>query len=163
MNLAPCTNPSCPLCVDNGLLKGGELYAVGEHWYIYIFFDEGGNFQNAMINPKQHYAHVDELPSGAGDEYLELYGRLRKTYLTGVPYNLYENAGYMAGQRILDHAHNHVFVRHEGTASSNMGLALLARSFDALVADILVLATECVDPGMRTRLHSLASKYVVKP
>lgn len=123
--------PGCPLCWDNGLLKGGKVLAEGEMFFVYVFETEDGTLKDCFITPKEHHPDMTTLPPTWGEEFGKFYALLRDTY--GVQaHNGYWNEGYAAGQRILGHWHVRIDTApDEGTPAYGMGLALLRREFNS--------------------------------
>lgn len=127
------TNPvkhDCPLCWENGLLKGGKVLAEGEVFFVYIFENEDGRLKDCFIAPKQHHPDMITLPPTWGEEFGTFYALLRDTY--GVQaHNGYWNEGFGAGQRIIGHWHVRIDEAPEkGSPAYGKGLALLRREFN---------------------------------
>src|ERR1044071_7254925 len=74
------TEPTCPLCWDNGLLRGGRVLAEGEVFFVYVFETEDGQLRDCFIAPKRHHPDMTTLPSTWGGEFGSFYGLLRDTY-----------------------------------------------------------------------------------
>jgi hypothetical protein len=124
------TDSKCPLCWDNGLLKGGEVLAEGELFFVYVFVNEDGSLKDCFIAPKQHHPDMTTLPPIWGEEFGKFYSQLRDAF--GMQqHNGYWNEGFAAGQRIMGHWHVRIDAAPaEGMPAYGMGLALLRRTFN---------------------------------
>lgn len=126
--------PECPLCRDNGLLKGGKVLAEGGVFFVYVFETEDGSLKDCFIAPKHHHPDMTTLPDTWGKEFGEFYALLRDTYSVQ-EHNGYWNEGFAAGQRILGHWHVRVDEAPQmGTPAYGKGLALLRREFNSQTA-----------------------------
>ena len=129
-----CTYPSCPLCWENGLLKGGKVVGETDQLYAYVFTDDEGVTLYALINPKGHHADMRTLSPLWGAEFGELYSQVLTLMPDAQPHNGYWNKGYVAGQRIMEHWHVRIEPRFPDRPSSNMGLGLLVKTVDEMTS-----------------------------
>lgn len=128
------TAPKCPLCWDNGMLKGGRVLAEGDVFFIYVFETEDGKLKDCFIAPKHHHPDMTTLPPTWGEEFGKLYALLLTEFKIQ-EHNGYWNEGYASGQRILGHWHVRIDAAPEiGSPAYGMGLALLRRTLNEQTA-----------------------------
>lgn len=122
--------PGCPLCWDNGLLKGGYVLAESEFLFVYVFVSDDGTLTDNFIAPKEHHPDMTTLPAIWGVEFGRCYAQLRDAFNIE-QHAGYWNEGFAAGQRVPGHWHVRIDeAPAENAPSYGMGLSLLRRTFD---------------------------------
>lgn len=126
------TKLGCPLCLANGLLKGGKFVGETDQLYAYAFRTEDGELDYALINTKEHHRDSRTLARPWGGEYADLLNAVLALMPEGLDFNESRNDGEDAGQRIKGHYHMWIVPRKSGRPSSGKGLRLLIKEYDEL-------------------------------
>lgn len=111
------TEPGCPLCLKNHLLKVDILAETAGGFVIQAHGSKG----NFLVVPKDHFEDPGDLPDTWWTDFKQLFA---KVPIDRSNYNLALNIGPYAGQTIK-HLHFWVIPREPGLPTSGMGLAAL--------------------------------------
>ena len=125
---------SCPFDWEGGKndkLKGGQLLAVTDHRFAYVFSDGAGRFTNGFIARVTHGEDILSLLTTHPDEMAFLLHEVLDFMGEVDGYNIYANEGGPAGMTVGCRAHLHVLRRNAGEPASGMGLGKLVNEFNA--------------------------------
>jgi diadenosine tetraphosphate (Ap4A) HIT family hydrolase len=115
--MTPTTQPDCPFCRSNNLLKG-EVLAETDHAFLVLA--QFGS-RNHLIIPSSHTEELTDLPDSWWQDFKALLAKVPG--LTG-DYNVSLNYGPEAGQTVK-HLHFWIIPRDAGTPASGKGFARL--------------------------------------
>jgi diadenosine tetraphosphate (Ap4A) HIT family hydrolase len=115
------TEPGCPFCRSNSLLRGDIIASTDN---AYLINAQGS--ESYLVIPENHVESVQELTDNWWQEV--------KTLIEQVPsltpdYNLSINIGKIAGQTVK-HLHLWIIPRADGQPASNNGLASLIQKIN---------------------------------